>query len=251
VRAVGGIIERGDVFFFYRPRVDTDEVDDLGDVQRFFLVLKPDGTHRFRRVVVGRKRLPDALRHEREWAFVAEVADDPEELQDELTGQVYETKSRGVREQGAARPVGAGRYALVDHDGHTHLAYELERPHQPGPAQDTFGIRPEASYIIAVRDPRADAPPGTGLRPEQRAQYPPELLERFGGRRFAPVDVPELLDHEGAELVLIGAGEEVDPDLGIDLGAAAEHAAQADIFRQLRIRPEELPVDPLERGELR
>jgi len=56
---VSTVLERGDVFFFYRPRVEREEADDLEDVQRFFLVLRPDGRQRFRELVVGRKRLPD------------------------------------------------------------------------------------------------------------------------------------------------------------------------------------------------
>jgi len=29
------IIEQGDIFFFYRPKVDTEEVEHIKDVQRF------------------------------------------------------------------------------------------------------------------------------------------------------------------------------------------------------------------------
>lgn len=32
------IIEQGDIFFFYRPKVDTEEVKDIKDVQRFYMV---------------------------------------------------------------------------------------------------------------------------------------------------------------------------------------------------------------------
>lgn len=30
------IIEQGDMFFFYRPKIDTEEVEDIKDVQRFY-----------------------------------------------------------------------------------------------------------------------------------------------------------------------------------------------------------------------
>jgi hypothetical protein len=55
------ILERGDVYFFYRPRVrapqGAPEKDAAGpeDVQRFF----PRDKDVYRRIVVGRKRLPD------------------------------------------------------------------------------------------------------------------------------------------------------------------------------------------------
>jgi hypothetical protein len=60
---VSRIVEKGEVFIFYRPRVGLDEVRDLADVQRFFFVIEPDAARRFRRIVVGRKRLPDPLQH--------------------------------------------------------------------------------------------------------------------------------------------------------------------------------------------
>lgn len=58
------IVEEGDIFFAYRLRIGEDEVAGLADVQRFFMVLKPQGGEPFRLAVLGRKRLPDADRHE-------------------------------------------------------------------------------------------------------------------------------------------------------------------------------------------
>ena len=245
------VVERGDVFFFYRPRVAADEVDELDDVQRFFFVLRPDRAEHYRRLVVGRKHLPDPRAHEREWAFVAEVADSPAELRDDLKRKAYETKTLGNRIQPEARPAGEGRYALVDHDGHAHLAYVLELPREPGEAQEAFNIEPEASYIVAIRNPEAPAPPGAGLSPRQRADFPPEVLARFGGRRFIAVDDPRLLDHEGAEVVLIGAAEDAEGELGIHLDPEDERVETADLFAKLRMAPGELPAEPLDRGELR
>src|SRR4051794_39792493 len=126
------VVERGDIFFFYRPRMDAREVDELADVQRFFLNLKPDGRRRYRLIVAGQKRLPDPSRHERVWAFVAEVATRPTEVREDLERRTYETTTRGIRVEQEARPAGEGRYAIVDHDGHTHLAYVLELPAEPG-----------------------------------------------------------------------------------------------------------------------
>jgi hypothetical protein len=245
------IVERGDLFFFYRPRVGLDEAHDLQDVQRFFVILKPERRRLYRRVIVGRKRLPDPREHERIWAFVAEVVDDPAPVREELGREAYETLTRGIRVEPEARPAGEARYAIVEHERHTHLAYVLELPRRPGPAQAVFRIRPEASYVVAVRNPNADAPPGAGLPPHSRAAYPPELMRRFGSRRFAVLDDPRFLDYEGAELVLIGAAEDVEADLGIALTPEDVDGATADIFRQLRIRPEDVPAEPLVRGQLR
>src|SRR6266850_7264748 len=109
------VLERGGILFFYRPRVDVEEADAFEDVQRFFIVLRPVGTRRFRRIVIGRKRLPDPEAHERVWGLVVEVADDPAELLEELERKAYETKTRGTRELPEARSAGEGRYSIVDH----------------------------------------------------------------------------------------------------------------------------------------
>jgi hypothetical protein len=242
-------LERGDIFFFYRPRVDTMEVRSLEDVQRFFFILHPEPSTRFRRVIIGSKRLPRPDRHERAWAFVAEVAEGPPPLLDELRDTEYETKSGRRRVQPEARPVGEGRYTIVDHEGHSHLAYALEHPQQPGEAQRAMQIEPEASYIAAVRNPDTPAPPGLALSGRAPA-LPEHLRERFGDRRFAPLDTPEWLDYERVELVLIGALRAATRELGIDLDPEDERIHDADLFTDLRIRPGELPTEPLRTGKL-
>ena len=32
-------MENGDIFFFYRPKVDAKKVENLDDVQRFYMIL--------------------------------------------------------------------------------------------------------------------------------------------------------------------------------------------------------------------
>lgn len=244
-------LERGDVFFFFRPRIGVEQVRALDDVARFFVVLDPDARERDRLLVVGRKRLPDPSRHERAWALVAEVTERPEELLEDLEPREYETRTRGLRRRPEARPVGEGRYVLADHDGHSHLAYGLELPPEPGPAQRLFNIDRQASFIVAVRNPEAPAPAGTGLPPGRRAALPPDVVERFRGRRWLAVDDPALLDHNGVELVLIGAGEDVEAELGLEVDVQAETVATADLLADLRLRDGDLPLDPLVEGRLR
>ena len=52
------------------------------------------------------------------------------------------------------RPVGEGKYAIVDHNNHTELAFVLELPKDTGEAQKELGIEKEASYIITVINPK-------------------------------------------------------------------------------------------------
>jgi hypothetical protein len=242
-------LEHGDIFFFYRPRVEVNDVRSPEHVQRLFLVLRPDGRRRLREIIVGTKRLPDPERHERVWAFVARVTDKAENLQEELRQRRYETKTRGERRQPEARPVGEGRYAIVDHDGHGHLAYALELPHQPGDGQRVFGIEREASYIVAVRNPDTPAPPDM-RSPGRAPELPERLRTRFRDRRFAQLDTTEWLDHEGVELVVIGAAGDPERELGIELDAEEERVHDADLLQKLRSQRGELPLEPLRGGQL-
>jgi hypothetical protein len=256
-RAVGRrrsvpVLERGDIVFFYRPRVVTGEVAGREDVQRFFLVLAPDRRALYRLFVVGRKGLPDvrpgeARPEERHWGVNALTAREPERLRDELAARTYATATRGERWVGAAKPVGEGRYQLVTHLDHTELVYALELPKRPGPAQEEFGIRERASYIVAVKNPAIRVPEFPSAR--EPARYPERLLEKFGERRWIPAD-PELLDYEGTEILLIGAhGENVEAELGLHIDKEAETQHTAEVFRRLKVRKQQAALAPLLDGE--
>jgi hypothetical protein len=213
------ILERGDIAFFLRPRRAVDHVRSLDDVARLVFVMRPEDGARARLAVVGRKRLPDPSAHERAWALVAKV-EPPDALPT----------------QSEAPPIGAGRYVLADHDGHSHLAYALAQPSENGEARRIVNVEREASYIVAVRNPAAPAPPGAGLPRQRRAELPPQLRERFAGRRWHAVDDPAFLDHAGVELVLIGAAEDVEAELGIELDAEVEALQTGELLADLRDR---------------
>src|SRR5438105_4516667 len=145
------VLERGDIFFVYRPRVQQESAESLEDVQRSYMVLSPEGKQRHRLIVLGQKRLPEIREGgHRVWGYVDMVERDPRKLEDELDRQTYTTKTRGERTRPEARPAGEGVYAIVRHNDHTHLTYELELPRQPGEVQEELAIEPEGSYIISI-----------------------------------------------------------------------------------------------------
>src|ERR671918_222111 len=195
-------LEEGDIYFIYRPEVrpkgEGDEpAEGLGEVQNFYLVLKPHGG-RFRLINVGRKRLPEVDGHERNWGFVDMVAGSGQQIERALRQETYNTKTRGERVLPAARPAGEGVYALLRIDGRMQLAWALELPEKPGPVQKAFNIPPEASLAISIRNPeKGGAPRSAQLSEEKKADYPKKLEEEFRGRKFATED-PRLLDYEGA-----------------------------------------------------
>ena len=242
------LLERGDIYFLYRPRVETDEVDGLQDVERFYILMKPWRGHLYRLIVVGRKRLPDPKEHNRFWGFVWRVFKDRKALNDELGAREYTTKTRGVRHVPSVRPAAEGIYALVQHGDHTHLAYVLELPEHQGRAERELNIEREASYVIAVRNPATPRPANAGLDAERAAKFPKKLQEHFAGRKFVPADPPDFLNYEGAELMFIGASEKPEQELGIVFKPDYETLHSADVFKDLKL-PREIAREPLLEGE--
>lgn len=244
-------LEQGDIWFFYRPRVEEDDPESVGDVQRLFMVLNPDDRDRYRLAIIGRKRLPDPESHgrQRQWGFIDVVRRDPQSVVRELGPERYRTKTRGERHRPAARPAGEGRYRILRHGDHTHLVYALELPREPGPVQEDLRIQEDASYILTVANPERPSPETAGLRPSRQADFPQHLRERFRGRAFAEVDPPEFLDREGAEFVMVSAHEDVQDELGIRIDIEDEDARSAEIFRELHLDRERHPVAPLLEGK--
>lgn len=137
-------------------------------MQRFHVVLKPQRAERVRLLVVGRKRLPDVAQHERFWGFVDRLADSAAALEPDLRAVEYATQSRGERHLPAVRPAAEGVYAIGLLDGRMRLSYVLELPKHPGEVQRAFKIAPEASFILAIKNPEAGSPPGSALSDEQK-----------------------------------------------------------------------------------
>jgi hypothetical protein len=216
------LLERGELYFLYTPRVRPGgalpiTLDDglirLRDVQRLYVVLRPERRFTYRRLLVGRKRMPDPQRRQRFWAEIERVERSAAAVLQDLHRFEYDTKTRGRRVQPAAKAAGEGVYALLRHGSHAHLTYRLVDPASPGQVQRALGILPRASYIAAAFNP--EAPPRLGRRPPDVSAPPSGLREKFGDKRFAPLD-PHLLDVEGLELVLIGTSGTADEATGIE-----------------------------------
>jgi len=245
------VLERGDVFFFYRPNLDETSPGGILDVRRFHVVLRPEGGDVLRMITVGRKTLPetggegDGQNH---WGFVDRIFRSPDDLREALSGATYETDTVGERELPPARPAGEGVYALVRHGRGTVLAYALELPEEPGEVQRAFHIEAEGRYVLSIKNPEVGSPSGIGLDGDRKVDFPEPLRERFGDRRWLPADPPEFLDHEGAEFVLIGGRVEADADLGIDLEPQPEDEKSAEVFKDLHLEKSERTIKPLFEG---
>jgi hypothetical protein len=210
------LLERGEIAFYYRPRVETPEPEGLGDVQRLLIVLCPEDRRRYRVIAIGRKRLPSHARADRFWGFVDLVLDAPQDLHAALAAQTYGTKTRGVRHLPAAQPAANGSYALTWHGGHAHLRWHLSRVHHEDEVVRELALEDSGDSIVTVANPDptvwglVELPPlqfelfdDAELHVTIPTPFPPSLQGRFGERKFAPLDTIDYLDHPGAELVFI------------------------------------------------
>lgn len=232
-------LEHGEIYFFYRPKLGVDEVRGRPDVQRLYMVLAAKRPRRiYRLFVVGRKKLPEVTpgrQHpeRRNWALNVLTSTKVEDLRRELASFEYATKTRGTRVAPAAEPVGQGRYQLLRHGDHTELAYALRLPRVPGPAQEEFAIEDEASYVVAIKNPDVSTPGAPS--PSRPPEYPKRLREKFGSRRWIPVDDPALLDYENTQLLLLGAHTtDVEEELGVRLDVGDEKRTAEQVCRELR-----------------
>lgn len=246
-------LERGNIYFFARPRVNESDPESASDIQRFYMVLRPEQRKSYRFAIVGRKGMPKPSEtgKDKYWGFVQKVRSSEKGIQKELEGKKYGTKTRGTQEREAARPVGEGVYRLVRHDGHTHLAYALELPRKGkrSKPQKEFNIADEASYVISVKNPEKPSPPSAGLGDHKDPKYSKPMMDKFRGRRFVEVDPPKYLDRQGTEFMIISAAKNVKDDLGIAMEPKKESEQSADIFRDLKADRSEIPVEPLFEGK--
>ena len=256
------MLEYGDIYFFYRPKVGSEQVKSIDDLRRFFMVTAPEAgkaeekkNHLYRLFVIGKKSLPEIRKSEarvseRYWARVGGVFEDPNELTKDLLSDEF-------RKGDAARPVGEGKYTIVKHQNHAELAYILEIPKDPGEAQKELGIEKEASYVISVINPKIPAPAGYPSS-EEPPKYPEELLSQLSDTEtFIPLsrDI-KLIDYQNAQIILIGAREGQDiikKEIGVEINYdknETQESSSADIFIKLKVHKDQVAIRPLIEGKL-
>src|ERR671930_757550 len=216
---------------------------------------RSDNKDIYRLFLIGQKQLPEIVEgkstsKERNWALNTLTTSNADDIHKELLAAEYTTETRGKRRIAAAAPAGEGKYSIVKHDNHTELAYLLELPEIPGPTQREFEIKKEASYIISVKNPEIKVPGFAAFSEDKKPEYSKHLMEKFGDRRWISVEDPELLNYENTQLLLIGARKkDVEEELDIDIDEQKETEKSADLFKELRIKREQVPLKPLIKGK--
>jgi DNA-binding PadR family transcriptional regulator len=265
------ILEQGDIFFFFRPKVSATDIKSIDDVRRFYMVLCPEEEQKiiddttndtnpkekkiYRLFIIGKKSLPEirkteARSSERFWAQVGGIFYDPQNLVKDLIADEY-------KKGDAARPVGEGKYAIIEHQNHAELAFILEMPQEIGEAQKELGIQKEASYIITVINPYKPVSEGYTTAEAERPKYPEDIqkyLNKTDGK-FIPLSQNlTLINYQNAQIILIGAREGKDvikQEIGLDIETeeGKENLSSADIFTKLKIRKEQVPIKPIIEGK--
>ena len=217
-----------------------------------------------------KKKLP-ANEKERFWAFIEKVDDEMEEIEKNLEAYSYETATAGTRTIKADRIAGKGKYLLAKHDQHrTVLGYVLESPSEIGEVQTAFDITHEASFSLAVKNPKKKSPFSAGLTQSQKATFPDEIQQRFGSYQWLPglpfessrifafswslLAEPAMLDVTGCEMVWIGYStddlEEALGELARELEDEAEPEKTAtEVMKEIQLDEEQHPVQPLIDGQ--
>ncbi len=241
------ILEKGDIYFMYRPRLEEGEPHHLEEIQRFYFVLKGRENPFYRLVIVGKKRMPSIEHRDIEFAFIDSVIEEKESLIKVLQGKTYSTKTRGgLRTQESCRPLGEGKYLIIQ-DGHnTHLMYALKRPDVLGRVQKDFGLAKEANMILVLKNPRIASE--KGLSSEQKAHYPSELQKHFGDHRFISLFPIDCVNYPGAELLLISEKSHLDEKVHIDIAKQFSTFPHIDMEKQLQFEEHEFPTKPLYEG---
>lgn len=205
-------IEQGSISFLHRPRVE--ESADDSDMQRLLILLSPEESAFERLLAIGRRRLPrSSRRSDRFWGFVDLV------LTAEDMSAALGTQMNIQGHVPAAQKFAGGSYEICMDGGDAHLRWHVAHL-EPSSAAFEMQVEKDADYILTIANPD---PGAWGLHevPDLQRQlfdelelhvllptrFPATLQERFGNRHLLGLDSTEWLDHPGAEIVFIGAGE--------------------------------------------
>jgi hypothetical protein len=226
--AASRTIEKGHIYFFYRPKIELEDATSVDEVQKLYLVLRPESGKGSddRLIVLTKKHLPHITSKTKEklWGFIDKVSNNMDDIRSRLGPSTYETTTRGTRHLAGAKACGCGVYNIVLHHDehksqeHTHMSYVLELPEAPGELQKSFNIAHEASFVVYVKSPYGDNKQNS--LDEAKIDYPKPLHDKFSGHKWIPLDDARLLDYEKVQMLFIGATK--DDDVATELGECAK-----------------------------
>ena len=177
------VLEKGIIYFFFRPRVNVTDAQSMDDVARSFIVLRPTpGTAALdkkegpleagstcRLLMVPKKQFPKAS-GQREMGFVEKAGKTVKEVEESLlSSETYATETRGEQVTPEAKPYAEGVYAITRTPNDSRLAYVVTIPAEMGPVQEEFGLEAQGGWIVQSKNPKYPGPPNV---PTQNPEYP-------------------------------------------------------------------------------
>lgn len=207
------ILEKGIIYFFFRARVNVDDPQDVNDIARTYIVMRPlpldaklgDGPigdeGNCRLLALPKKVLPQSGR-DRFLSFVEKAKTSFSDLKDSfLPGSENDTKTRGTTHTPPATPLAEGVYAITSTGRESHLAYIITIPSELGDVQKELGLQERGSFIVSVKNPTQPQPNNAGL--PKGPEYPQEILDEFRDLRWKPLE-PKYLDYPNSQILIIG-----------------------------------------------
>lgn len=150
-----------------------------------------------------------------------------------------------------ARVIGKGVYWFTS-KMHTHLVYKLELPIEDdqNEVQESLHIKPHASFIIQIKNTNASSTTDQfrGLRNKWKATFPAQLKGVLGKKWYGPADPPNFLDHEGCELLLISALDDIEEELGVEVETESCDPDDPCCSDLAQLFGDVIPIEPLFHG---
>ncbi|KZL84527.1 hypothetical protein CI238_05242 [Colletotrichum incanum] len=206
------ILEKGIIYFFFRGRVNTEKTEEVDDIARSYIILRPVGTDsklgdgpigdagNTRLLALPKKVFPESGK-DRFMAFVEKSGTSFKELKEQfLSGADNQTKA-GTSHSPAATPAGEGVYVITTTGRETHLAYMLTLPSDLGEVQQELGIKEKGSFILSTKNPYKSGPANASL--PETPDFPDKIKEQFRDLRWMPTK-PDHLDYANSQILMIG-----------------------------------------------
>lgn len=217
--APSSILEKGIVYFFFRARVNISDPQDVNDIARSYMILRPlphgaklnegpiPDAGNCRLIAIPKKVLP-LSGADRFMVFVESAKTSFADLKSSfLAANDYATRTQGTSHSPPATPIAEGVYAITTTGKDNHFAYMTTIPSQLGEVQKDVGIKDQASFVVSAKNPKYPGPANAQL--DNPPQYPQNIIDEFRDLRWMPLK-PELLDYQHTQFLLIGESKGID-----------------------------------------
>jgi hypothetical protein len=206
------ILEKGIIYFFFRPRVNVTDPSDVKDIARSYMILRPlpqgaalgDGpipdSGNARLLALPKKVLPTSGK-DRFMVFVEKAQVSFSELKNDfMSASEYATQS-GTSHVQPVTPLAEGVYAITTTGRESHLAYTTTIPSSLGEVQKDIGLRDSGSFVVSAKNPKYPGPANADLGKDPG--FSEKIMSDFRELRWMPLK-PEILNYANAQVLLIG-----------------------------------------------